>query len=289
MTPIILILVLFSAALHPLREFLVKGDQAPSGIALAVVIQWCCLAGFQTWLDGNDPWIALEVYPEMIASGLGTLFYYWCVLMTLKYGDLSIYYPIIRSSPLFVVTVGFFFLGHNFSPMMLCGITLILLGAFLLQFQPSANTFSKSKILILAIFALCGHGIVTLADAEAMKVAEPSSYLFVQYLFMIPGMILLTIATKKHDHSLYQQLILGWIKTPARYISAGIMSYSSYYFILWAFQLGGSAAAVSSVRLISIPFSVILGCWLLKESRLSTRLMWSLLITIGIVIIFYSK
>ena len=289
MTVTILILVLASAVMHPLREFLVKGDQTPSGVALAVVIQFCLLSGILTWFKGVDPWVAFAVWPTMLISGLGTLFYYWCVLITLKTGDLSIYYPIIRSSPLFVVIVGFFVLGHTFSPMLLGGIALILVGAFLLQYQPGGNTFSQPKILILAILGFCGHGVITLADAESMKVAEPSSYLFVQYIFMIPGMILVSFATKTREQSLYQHLLSGWIRTPWRYISAGMMSYSSYYLILWAFQLGGSAAAVSSVRLASIPLSVILGCWLFKEARFSARLGWSLLITIGIVVIIYSK
>jgi drug/metabolite transporter (DMT)-like permease len=289
MTALILILVLASATMHPLREFLVKGDQTPSGVALAVIIQFCLLSGILTWYKGIDPWVAFDVWPTMLASGLGTLFYYWCVLIILKTGDLSIYYPIARSSPLFVVIIGFLFFGHTFSPLMLSGIALILVGAFLLQYQPGGNTFSQPRIFLMAILALCSHGVVTLADAESMKVVEPSSYLFVQYIFMIPGMILVSMTTKMREQSLYQHLLSGWIRTPCRYISAGVMSYASYYLILWAFHLGGSAAAVSSVRLTSIPLSVILGCWVFKEARLSARLGWSLLITIGIVVIIYSK
>ena len=285
----ILFLVLASAFMHPLREFLVKGDQTPSGVALAVVIHFCIFSGIQTWLIGADPWIAYNVWPTMLVSGLGTLFYYWCVLMTLKVGDLSVYYPIIRSSPLFVVIVGFLFLNHTFSLMMLSGIALILFGAFLIQYQPGGGTFSHPRTLVLAVLALCSHGVITLADAESMKVAEPSSYLFAQYIFMIPGMIIVSFATKPREQSLSHHLFSGWKRTPRRFILAGSMSYASYYLILWAFQLGGSAAAVSSVRLASIPLSVILGCILYKEARMNARLAWSILITIGIVVIIYAK
>ena len=113
MTSTILILVLASAALHPLREAFIKGDATPSGVTLAVVIHFCLLAGLQTWVEGSDPWVAFQVWPTMLASGLATIFYYWCVVMTLRTGDLSIYYPITRSSPLFVVLAGFLFLGHS--------------------------------------------------------------------------------------------------------------------------------------------------------------------------------
>jgi len=289
MTATILVLILASAVMHPIREFIVKGDQTPSGVMLAVVIQFFLLAGAQTWFKGDDPWIAFEVWPSMLASGLSILFYYWCILMTLRTGDLSIFYPIIRSSPLFVVTVGLLFLGHTFSSMMLSGIALVLVGSFLLQYQPGGDLFNQPKTLALAILALCAHGLATLADAESMKVAEPSSYLFVQYIFMIPGMILVSIMTIPRGHSLYKQLFSGWSRTPGRFIFAGVMSYASYYLILWVFQLGGGAASVSSIRLISIPLSVILGCVFFKKARIGARLAWSLLITIGIAVIINSK
>ena len=69
----------------------------------------------------------------------------------------------------------------------------------------------------------------------------------------------------------------------------GVTAYTSYYFILWAFQLGGSVAAISSVCLISMPLPVLMGCLIFKEERLTARLAWSLLLTFGIVVIIYSK
>lgn len=289
MTATILILVLVSAALHPLREFFIKGDATPSGVTLAVVVQFCLLAGLQTWIEGADPWIAFQVWPNMLLSGLATMFYYWCVVLTLRTGDFSIYYPITRSSPLFVVVAGFLFMGHSYSPIMLSGIGLVLVGAFLLQYRPGSHIFSQQKTLTLATLALCSHGVITLADSEAMKVVNPASYLFVQYIFMIPGMALVFLTTKPPEQSLYQHLLSGWVRTPGRFVIAGMSAYLSYYFILWSFQLGGSAAAVSSVRLISIPLSVLLGCLIFKEERLTARLAWSLLLILGIVVILYSN
>ena len=106
---------------------------------------------------------------------------------------------------------------------------------------------------------------------------------------MIPGMALVFLTTKPPEQSLYQHLLSGWVRTPGRFVIAGVSAYLSYYFILWSFQLGGSAAAVSSVRLISIPLSVLLGCLIFKEERLTARLAWSLLLILGIVVILYSN
>ena len=76
MTATILILVLASAVLHPIREFIIKGDATPTGVTLAVVIHFCLLAGIQTWFEGADPWLAFQVWPNMLLSALGTMFYY---------------------------------------------------------------------------------------------------------------------------------------------------------------------------------------------------------------------
>ena len=38
MSGLVLVLVLASAALHPLREFYIKGDSTPEGVSLAVNI-----------------------------------------------------------------------------------------------------------------------------------------------------------------------------------------------------------------------------------------------------------
>jgi drug/metabolite transporter (DMT)-like permease len=288
-TATILILVLVSAALHPLREFFIKGDATPSGVTLAVVLQFCILAGFQTWIEGSDPWAALQVWPAMLVSGIAILFYYWCLVMTLRTGDLSIYYPITRSSPVFVVAAGFAFLGHSYSPLMLSGIGLVLVGAFLLQYRPGSRLFSQPKTLTLATLALCAHGVITLADAAAMKVADPAAYIFVQYIFLTPGMALVFLTTKPSGHSLYRHLISGWSRTPGRFVIAGVTAYASYYFILWAFQLGANVAAVSAVRQISIPASVIMGCLIYKEERMTIRLAWSGLLALGVVVIVLSK
>ena len=97
MTATILALVLISAFIHPLREFFIKADATPEGVTLAVVFQFGVISGIHAWILGVDPWAAFKVWPFMVVSGFGLLFYYWSVVCTLKAGDLSIYYPITRS------------------------------------------------------------------------------------------------------------------------------------------------------------------------------------------------
>ena len=74
-----------------------------------------------------------------------------------------------------------------------------------------------------------------------------------------------------------------------RFVIAGVTAYASYYLILWVFQLGANVAAVSAVRQISIPASVVMGCMIFKEERMTARLAWSVLLAMGIVVIIFAK
>ena len=107
MSGLVLFLILMSAALHPLREFFIKGDSSPEGVTLAVNIWFWVLAGAHVFIADMDPWTAFEVWPMMVISGLGLLVFYSCIVATMRSGDLSIYYPITRSSPLFVVVFSY--------------------------------------------------------------------------------------------------------------------------------------------------------------------------------------
>ena len=70
---------------------------------------------------------------------------------------------------------------------------------------------------------------------------------------------------------------------------AGVMAYGSYYLILLAFQLGGEAAAVTAVRQLAIPLSVILGGTMLREAELKRRLIGAVIVAVGVVLIILSR
>lgn len=68
-------------------------------------------------------------------------------------------------------------------------------------------------------------------------------------------------------------------------IIPGIMAYASYYLILLAFKWGGEVAAVTAVRQASIPVSVLLGGFFLREGSILRRLLAAVILAAGIVLI----
>ena len=284
----VLFLVIFSALLHPVRVFLIKGDNTPEGLTLSVVIIFGFMSFFQIILMGINPWKVFEIWPLIAISSLGLLLHFWCIVKSLRVGDFSVNYPIIRSSPLFVVVAGYLFLNHHYSMEILLGIAIVIISAFMIQYTPGGKFFSKPASLLLAVLAMCFHGIITLADAEAMKYVEPAAFLFIQYLFVTPAMAIMFILTRPSGKNIYEYLFLGWKTKPLRFFFAGFTAYISYLLILYSFRMGANVAAVSTIRQISIPFSVLIGGFYLMEKRMNYRLFWSLLLTLGVIIIIVS-
>ena len=285
----IVLLVVISALLHPLRVFLIKGDSTPEGLTLSVVIIFGFMSFFQIILMGINPWKVFEIWPLVAISSLGLVLHLWCIVKSLRVGDFSVNYPIIRSSPLFVVVVGYIFLNHNYSMEILLGIAIVIISAFMIQYTPGGKFFSKPASLLLAVLAMCFHGIITLADAEAMKYVEPAAFLFIQYLFVTPAMALMFILTRPSGKNIYEYLFLGWKNKPLRFFLAGFTAYISYLLILYSFRMGANVAAVSAIRQISIPFSVLMGGFFLLEKKMNYRLFWSLLLTLGVILIIVSS
>ena len=285
----VVFLVVISALLHPLRVFLIKGDSTPEGLTLSVVIIFGCMSFFQIVLMGINPWKVFEIWPLIAISSLGLLLHFWCIVKSLRVGDFSVNYPIIRSSPLFVVVAGYLFLNHHYSMEILLGIAIVIISAFMIQYTPGGKFFSKPASLLLAVLAMCFHGIITLADAEAMKYVEPAAFLFIQYLFVTPAMALMFIMTRPSGKNIYEYLFLGWKNKPLRFFFAGFTAYISYLLILYSFRMGANVAEVSTIRQISIPFSVLIGGFYLLEKKMNYRLLWSLLLTFGVIIIIVSS
>ena len=291
MDPVVAALVIASAVLHPLREVYIKENAYPEGLAFAVMTLFALLSGIHVAVAGSDPWAAFEIWPLVVASGISVVLYFQFTVMCVKLGDVSVYYPIMRSSPLFVVLVGYLVLGQRYPVVLLAGIAVVLVAAFLLQYERGgARVLDNWRALVLAVASMCAHGVVTLVDAAAMQSVRPEQFFVVmQPLVVLPVMAVLLVATRPRGRGALEHLFAGWRATPWRFLSAGVLSYLSYYLLLAALHLGGNVAAVASLRQISIPVSVLLGALVLGERRLLGRFGWSALLAFGVALILVAR
>lgn len=277
------LLVLLSAALHPLWNALIKRDTRAEGAWISLTLLMVVLAGGHALAAGYDLASAAEVWPVIAMSWGGQLLYGTSLIITLRRGDLSAYYPIIRSSPLFIVGAGVLFMGQQYTWVLLGGVALVLLGAFLLQVRPGVRFLDDPKTLMFAVIAMSGTGIYSIADSRAMQVVEPPVLFFWVEVLCLPSYIVL-FRLIGHPRASFGELF-AWTRRPLKYIGIAVICYVSYSLILWVYRQGADVAAVTSVRQASIPLSVIIGGMWLKEKGVARRFGASMLLAAGIVTI----
>jgi drug/metabolite transporter (DMT)-like permease len=237
----------------------------------------------QAAATGEDLWAVRHVLPLIILSWCGQFLYGICLTATLRRGDLSAYYPIIRASPIFIVIVGVLLLGQTYAPIILLGMAMAVSGGFLLLYRRGARLLRDPGTLALALAAMAGTGIYSLADARLMQSISPAVQMFWVEGLLIP--VYLAIYLRNGGRLWDVHAGRSWLKHTGVLIIPGVMAYISYYLILYAYQLGGEVAAVTSVRQASIPISVLLGGFFLREGSILRRLTASLILAAGIILI----
>lgn len=283
MEPGIAAVVLFSAMLHPLWNALIKREKVPEGAFVGLIALVAVIAAGQAFLMGTDLLAAAAVWEFLAISWAAQVFYGVALVATLRRGDLSANYPIIRSTPMLIVIVGVVFLGERYSWPLLAGIALVLVGAFLLQHRPGRRLLDDPRTLLLAIVALISTTAYSIADSRAMRQIEPVVLMFWVHAMTAPTFLLAFRAVGGPEVGWRD--LFAWVGRPVRSLALAAICYLSYYLILVAFEWGGDVAAVTAVRQASIPFSVLIGGLWLKEAALGRRLWASLVLTSGITVI----
>ena len=286
MEPLIAGIVLFSAILHPARDSILRSDTRPATAYLAMVVVVLLISGSHVILADKDLISVLEVWPLMAISLTVMTIYSLSLVLTFSRGDLSIYYPITRSSPLFIVAVGVVFLGQTYSWLTLSGIGMVIAGGFLLQYRWGRKLIYEPATLSFALLTMAAHGTGAITDGYAVRVIDPAVWFFWNWLLQTPLLVLLfryVVSTRVEWPP-----FAHWRRGCLRYLVGGATLYFSYYLMLVAYSLGGNVAAVTTVRQASIPFAVLIGGTLLSESGIARRLLFSLIIACGIVIIVFS-
>ena len=281
------LMVLASAILHPVWNAMIKRDSCPEGAFVGNGIMLILLAGLHSIIAGHNLFSITEVWPLLIITVLAKLTYTVSLVTMLRRGDLSVYYPIARSSPAFIVIVSSLFLGVLYSPVVLAGISMVFVGAFWLQYKRGMRIQDNPLTLILALLAMAGTGINSIADAQAVQVVAPSVIFFWTFIFTLPGFTLFFVFFGGKQVSTHNLFL--WVRNPLTCIRIGVICYASYLLILLAYEAGGEVAMVNSVRQASIPISVFLGGMWLKETNMKQRVLASLLLSTGIVVIVLSS
>jgi drug/metabolite transporter (DMT)-like permease len=283
MSHIAILLIILSAILHAIWNYLAKG-----GRDIIVFFWWSLLlqllifAPFVLYIlcnskvDPNGWYIAL-------ASGVFVFFAWLFLAYSYKYGDLSLVYPIARSAPLFVSILAVIFFKEKLSPLGVFGILAVVLGVYIipmrsLDIKNLLKPFSHltGKAIMFAGLSALSLSIHRLIDKVGTRFFHPLAYV---WLMQFVAFILLTLYICLSER---RRLIRGeWKLNRWSALATGILVMFSYSLIVFVMRFE-KISYVISMRQVSIVLGVILGNVLLKEQYGLVRFIASCLIFFGV-------
>ncbi|MBM4464856.1 MAG: hypothetical protein FJ014_04715 [Chloroflexi bacterium] len=221
----------------------------------------------------------------VLASGLAEAAYFVSMGKTYQTGDLSVAYPLARgSAPLFIVLWATLFLREQLTTLGLMGILLIAAGLYFIN-APSSRDLWKpllqlgnpvSRWALLTGFCISVYSTI---DKVGTKHVPTFTYIYlvllVAFLAFTPGILL---SGKKAS------LATEWRVNKAGILISGVADLLTYYLVLLAMRVS-YVSYVGSVREMSVVFGAFLGSILLREGHGRVRVLASVLVFLGILLI----
>lgn len=202
----------------------------------------------------------------VLIASIITFLNYFFLSSAYSYGDLSLVYPVSRSSIIFLPIFAYFFIGERVDAVGLTAIIFILLGTFVMHLD-SFNKKGVRKIFVninnkgsiyalLAALAVAGY---TLWDKISISKMEPFLYFYL-YTFIIACFYNIFNFSKFSSNEIKGE----WKKNKSRIIQVGFFNSFTYILILTALTMS-KATYVGGLRQLSIVIGAFLGYKLLGE------------------------
>ncbi len=287
-----LLLVILSAAIHACRGFLTKkaGDKEIFIWLYQIFALLFFLPPFVYFLL-KEGLKSPNAFYFIALSGFIHFLYWLFMARSFEKGDLSLVYPIMRSSPALVLLFSILALDENVSLAGGVGVVLTAMGVYTINMRGLSLDHLLEPILAIrrnpsikyAFLTLFTVTAYTLIDKVAVEYVHPVLfiYLFIAwaYLFFTPCILI-----RKRKPAIVQE----WQANKKIIITTGILSIVGYSLILFAFTIE-RVSYITGLRQLSVVFAVLLGGHLLKEEHKSIRLLGASFIFAGAFLISLSS
>jgi drug/metabolite transporter (DMT)-like permease len=291
-TPHELALVLASALLHAWWSFAIKGSRdplafnllqlaAPFGILLAV-------APFVVWSE-----IPARVWWLVAGTALFHGLYFYWMTRAFEHGDLTLVYPIARSTPAFIPLVAAPLLGERISPAAALGIAIVVAGIWLVGagggVTRSALRGAAARYAFLTLAAGVGYSLVDKAAMARFGAAPwsspvPRAYLYAVLLGISGTFVFAPLAWLRTGPGLLERLRHGQL---GRATFASVVSYAGYALVLAAMQTAPVSYVVAG-RQTSVLFALVMGVLWLGETPGRPRMWGAAATVLGVALIAFA-
>jgi drug/metabolite transporter (DMT)-like permease len=289
LNPAEFVLVLASALLHAGWSTAIKGSRDP---LLFNLLQGGTTLGIAAivlpLLDFGE--IPASVWGWLAITGLThTLYIYW-MSRAFEYGDLTLVYPIARSTPALLPLVAAPLFHEALTPGGLLGIAVVVAGMWLvyagtsLSWRSFATPAARYALLTLAatvVYSLADKGAMATLAAGAWSSPVPRAVAYYALLALISSvlftpMVLFHRSPRQVTESLRRDLLAASI--------ASLVSFVGYGMILKALETA-PASYVVAVRQSSVLFAIALGVVRLRERPGRARILGGTATVLGVALI----
>lgn len=298
MTPTAIVIVLVSALAHAGWNLFGK-KVSPTGAFFWYSTFWGAFLTLPVLLYYHRmlPELDAGIWWLVVATGFFQATYLSSLAAAYRHGELSVVYPLARSSPLIILLVGTLFLGtaEAITTAAVVGIILIVAGCIVLPMQRFRDFTLANYRNLATLFALlaaastAGYSMVDDLATERMRalLAELAQDAEVALVFVILQAwsalcwLSLGLWLQSEERRLLRELAANWRSTMA----AGILILGTYALVVWAMAYADDVSYVVAFRQISIPMGVALGWYFLGEALHGPKFVGVLTILAGLLLV----
>lgn len=299
MSSVAVVLIFISAVLHAIWNLLGKREHPTSAFFLATnTFGGLCLLPALILYGHVLPLFPPTVWLLLFCTGFCQAAYYAALAGAYRRGDLSIAYPLARSSPVIVVTVVALFLGRGDQVSLQCiiGIFLIVGGCFILPMK-SFSEFRLGNYLnatcLLALIAACGTAGYSIIDDEALRRLRGAEgmllgafrisflYAFFESLSSSFWLSLFVLAQRRERANLARIVRANLGRT----VFIGAMIYLTYGLVLVSMAFVTNVSYVVAFRQLSIIIGAALGVMVLREPRYVPKFVGAATMCVGLILV----
>jgi len=236
-------------------------------------------------------WRVMAAWPARVwgysmLSGAFSGTYFFALARAYGRGDFTVVYPMARSLPVLLVGVADTLRGHTpttwgWVGMCLVAVACVIAPMHSLKDITSGLYFNRTVAWIL-VAAACTTGF-SVVDKFAMDAVQrgPRAVAVYTYFFYLFGSGALYVLTRLCGRRGEDPRQVGWSKA----LAAGLLTFCSYLFVLWAYQHVTRAGYVVAFRQLSILIGVALASLWFRERGVLLRLVAATTMVTGLVII----
>jgi drug/metabolite transporter (DMT)-like permease len=273
MSVTIFLAVLFAAFMHAGWSALIKHQDEPRAISLAVAMGGGIIASVLIFFL---PLPARASWPFLIGTSVIHLIYFQTTIAAYRHGDLTLTYPIARGmAPALASGLALLFLGESPSVIGWLGVGLIVLGAFMVAGDGFRLDQRGKTAVLFALAAAAATACYTLTDGQGARLSG-HALSFTSWLMVLMALSNLVAMRLMFGGEMvgraFKRLPIGLL--------GGAASFGSYAIALWA-MTKAPISVVAALRETSIAFAVVLGLVFLKEQPRLWRILGSATILAG--------